>query len=244
VPGIADLTRTALKTDPGRPLLTWYDESTGERTELSVTTWANWVAKVGSLLAEEHDLGRGDVLLVDLPAHWLGAVFLGAAWTAGITVAFPESELEGAGPDAVVCGPAGLAHWADRAHDIPVLACALLPMAVRFAAPMPPGVLDVGVEVWSQPDRWEPADLPGDDDVALALPDRTLTHAELWSAAATGSLLTGGGRLLSGANPASPPGFATLTEPLARSGSLVLVAGADADRLDAIAAAERVTHRV
>jgi uncharacterized protein (TIGR03089 family) len=241
VPGIADLTKAALKQDPGRPLLTWYDERTGERTELSVTTWANWVAKVGSLLTDEHDLGRGDVLLVDLPAHWLGAVFLGAAWTAGVAVAFPES---GAEPDAVVCGPAGLAQWADRADDVPVLACSLLPMAVRFAEPLPAGVHDVGLEVWSQPDRWEPMDPPGDDDLALLLPGRALTHAELWRAAAAGSLLTSGGRLLSAANPASPPWFATLTEPLARSGSLVLVAGADADRLDAIAAAERVTHRV
>ena len=75
-----------LRTDPGRPLVTYYDHATGERVELSVTTYANWVAKTASLLAEEHDLERGQSLRVDLPVHWLGPVFLGAAWAIGLTV--------------------------------------------------------------------------------------------------------------------------------------------------------------
>ena len=122
-----------------------------------MATYANWVAKAASLLVEEHDLERGDVLLVDLPSHWLGPVFLGAAWTAGLAVAFPSS---GVAPDAVVCGPASLATWAPRADDLPVLACSLLPMGVRFAEPLPPGVHDVGVEVWGQPDAFTPYDPP------------------------------------------------------------------------------------
>ena len=48
------------RRDPGRPLVTWYDDATGERVELSVATYANWVAKTASLLVEEHDLERGD----------------------------------------------------------------------------------------------------------------------------------------------------------------------------------------
>ena len=59
--------------------MTFYDHASGERSELSVTTYANWVAKAASLLVEEHDLERGDALCLDLPAHWLGPVFLGAA---------------------------------------------------------------------------------------------------------------------------------------------------------------------
>ena len=61
--------------------------------------------------------------------------------------------------------------------------------------------------------------------------------------AAAGSLLTDGGRLLSAANPASPPGMAAFTEPLARSGSLVLVANADCDRLNDLFTQERATAR-
>src|SRR4051794_20481023 len=170
MPTFAEVLDRQLKSNPGRPFLTFYDERTGERVELSVTTYANWVAKTASLLVEEHDLERGDVLVVDLPTHWLGPVFLGAAWLAGLAVAFPDDAATDVTPDAVACGPDGLPAWAGRAGEIPVLACSLLPMGVRFQDPLPPGVHDVGVEVWSQPDAFVPDDPPGPDDVALLLP--------------------------------------------------------------------------
>jgi uncharacterized protein (TIGR03089 family) len=236
-----ELLHSELRRDPGRPLLTWYDDGTGERVELSVATYANWVAKTASLLVEEHDLERGDVLLVDLPTHWLGPVFLGAAWTAGLAVAFPTSE---GPPSAVVCGPGSLMTWAPLAEDLPVLACSLLPMGVRFAEPLPPGVHDVGVEVWGQPDAFTPYDPPTGSDVALV--EGAVTQDEIFGssvAAGRSSSATGGGRLLVAANPASPPGVAAISRPLVSGGSLVLVTGAGPARLDAIAAAERVTHR-
>jgi uncharacterized protein (TIGR03089 family) len=208
---------------------------TGERTELSVTTYANWVAKVSSLLADELDVEPGSRLLVDLPAHWLGTVVLGAAWGCGLEVVWEGD----AGPDAVVTGPDGLDRWAAEAARIPVVASALLPLAGRFPDGVPDGVHDLGVEVWSQPDAYAAWPGPEDDDAAVA----GVTQAELWSAAAAGKHLTDGGRLLSEANPASPPGLASLTEPLARSGSLVLLAHASAERRDQIAADERVTAR-
>jgi uncharacterized protein (TIGR03089 family) len=243
MPTFQDLLTAQLRSDPGRPFLTWYDERTGERVELSVTTYANWVAKTASLLVDEHDLERGDVLLVDLPAHWLGPVFLGSAWLAGLTVALPSSDAE---PDAVVCGPDALESWVSRADDVPVLACSLLPMGVRFTEPLPAGVHDVGVEVWSQPDAFTPYDAPTGADDALLLPGRRMTQDELWSSVAAGrsETSTDGDRLLSTANPASPPGVAAIVRPLVESGSLVLVAGADPARLDAIAEAERVTDRL
>jgi len=82
-----------LAADPARPLVTFYDDTTGERTELSVKTWATWVAKVSSLLADELEVEHGDRLLVELPAHWLGTVVLGAAWGCGIEVVW-EGEFE------------------------------------------------------------------------------------------------------------------------------------------------------
>jgi uncharacterized protein (TIGR03089 family) len=240
----ADVLARQLRADSSRPLITFYDEATGERVELSVTTYANWVAKAASLLAEEHDLERGQSLCLDLPAHWLGPVFLGAAWTVGLVVTGPEDALiDHAGPDAVVCGPDSLERWAERAGDVPVLACSLLPLGVRFADPLPAGVHDVGVEVWSQPDAFTPWDPPGADDPATGASYGAATQGETWRTAAAGSLLTDGGRLLTGANPASPPGIATFTEPLVRSGSLVLVSHAEPGRLEAISAAERVTAR-
>ncbi|HEY9252506.1 MAG TPA: TIGR03089 family protein, partial [Nocardioides sp.] len=67
----------ALRTDPGGPFVTFYDEASGERQELSTTTYANWVAKASGLLLDEHGLERGDSIRIDLPTHWLATVFLG-----------------------------------------------------------------------------------------------------------------------------------------------------------------------
>ncbi|MGA8256845.1 MAG: TIGR03089 family protein [Nocardioides sp.] len=233
----AALLTDLLRSDAGRPLVTFYDDETGERVELSVTTYANWVAKAASLMVEELDLEKGSTLRIDLPTHWLGTVFLGAAWTAGLVVS--DADL----PDAVVCGPDTLAPWVDRADDVAVLACALLPLGVRFATPVPPGVHDVGVEIWSQPDAFIPWDPPSGDDLALDLAGGRTTQRELMEAAAAGSLLTDGGRLLSEANPASPPGIASFVEPLIVRGSLVLVTRAERERLEATFVAERATAR-
>ena len=232
----AEVLAVQLRRDPGRPLLTFYDHASDERVELSVTTYANWVAKASGLLAEEADLERGMTLRIDLPPHWLSVVFLGAAWTVGLRVTGADD------PDAVVCGPERLAAWAPRAASIPVLACSLRPMGVRFAEPLPDHVHDVGVEIWGQPDAFTAWDPPTSDDAATD----TLTQGELLACrqtATVGSSLTDGGRLLSVTDPASPPGTVTFTEPLARSGSLVLVRNPDPERLDSVYTAERATAR-
>jgi uncharacterized protein (TIGR03089 family) len=214
-------------------LVTFYDDATGERTELSVLTWANWVAKVSSFLAEEHEVDAGSRLLVDLPAHWLGTVVLGAAWNTGLEVVW-----EGRA-DAVVTGPDGLQRWGPEAERIPVVASALLPLAGPFAEAVPAGVHDLGVEVWSQPDAYDAWPGPADDDLAVA----GTTQAELWSEAGAGEHPAGDGRLLSEANPATASGLASLTGPLAYGGSLVLLVNTPADRRERIAADERVTGR-
>jgi uncharacterized protein (TIGR03089 family) len=244
----ADVLARELRADPGRPLVTFYDFTTGERVELSMATYANWVAKTASLLVEEADLERGQRLLVDLPAHWLTPVFLGAAWTVGLEVVWDET---GGPADGFVTGPGGLASYAERAGGRPVVATALLPLGVRFADPLPAGVLDFGLEVWSQPDAFTPWDPPTTEDPAAP----GWTQGELMRAAAAGTLLpdsgavlADGGRLLSEVSPASPSGLASFVEPLARSGSTVFVVGADGSadraRLDATYAAEKATARL
>lgn len=237
MPTFAELLSARLRRDPGQPLVTFYDHESGERVELSVTTYANWVAKASSLLVDQLDLERGDTLRVDLPAHWLGAVFLGAAWTAGLVVTDADD------PAAVVCGPDSLEEWAPRADEVVVLACSLLPLGVRFAEPVPAGVHDVGVEIWSQPDAFIPWDPPGEDDAALRWDGGERTHREMIETAAAGTLVSDGDRLLSTANPASPPGVAAFLEPVVSHGSLVLVARAEQGRLDATYTAERATAR-
>lgn len=226
-----------LRSNPGRPLITYYDFTTGERTELSLTTYANWVAKAGSLLADECDLERGQRLLIDLPTHWLGPVFVGAAWTVGLEVVWPGSEDEVA-PDGIVCGPDGVDHYADLAGDIPVLASALLPMGARFSEPLPADVLDIGVQIWGQPDAFTAWDPPTGED--LAAPG--LTQGQLWPTITTVSPARGD-RLLSEWNPASGSGLSTFTSTLASSGSMVLAVGADEKQRQAVATDERVTAR-
>jgi uncharacterized protein (TIGR03089 family) len=228
-----DLLSTRLRRRPGDPLITFYDDATGERTELSVTTYANWVAKTASLLVDELGVERGDRLLVDLPAHWLGPVVLGAAWTAGLEVVWDGE------PDAVVCGPDALDRWAARATELPVVATALLPLGVRFASPPADGVHDLGLEVWGQPDSFVPWDPPTGDDPAVA----GVSHRTLWAEATRGTAVPSGARLLSTASPTSAAGLASFTGTVATDGSLVLVRHATAPRLDAIAEAERTTAR-
>jgi uncharacterized protein (TIGR03089 family) len=234
------LLATALRGSPGRPLITFYDLESGERTELSVTSYANWVAKTAALLVDECDLTRGDRLLLDLPTHWLGPVFLGAAWAAGMEVVW-------AGQAALaVCGPAGL--QTRSATGPPLLATALLPLGGRFPDPLPGGVRDYGVEVWSQPDGWEAWDPPQPGDAAVM----GQTQGDLWCAARAGRLMEDGGRLLTTLNPSSAEGLTAFTEPFARDGSVVLVALPEVDRSDAgeleaalaaTYAAERATAR-
>jgi acyl-CoA synthetase (AMP-forming)/AMP-acid ligase II len=72
-----------LRRDGARPLVTWYDDITGERVELSVVTTANWAAKIANHLVDEDDVGPGDEVVVDPVLHWTTAVVLLGAWTAG-----------------------------------------------------------------------------------------------------------------------------------------------------------------
>jgi uncharacterized protein (TIGR03089 family) len=225
----AALLASQLRSEPGRPLVTFYDDATGERVELSLATYANWVAKTSSLLVEELDLERGGRLLVDLPTHWLTPVFVGAAWTVGLSVVR-------AGPaDAIVCGPDGLGQHSPAAADLPVVACALLPLGVRFAQPLPDGVHDFGVEVWSQPDSFIPWDPPTGEDPAVP----EVSQRELLGRPARH--LEPGGRLLTTVSPLDEP--ATLVEALAQGGSTVWVRNADPDALQKKYDDERATAR-
>ena len=80
----ADLLRSALAADPARPLVTFYDDATGERVELSVATFANWVAKTANYLQGDLAAEPGDRLALLLPAHWQTAVWLLACSSVGV----------------------------------------------------------------------------------------------------------------------------------------------------------------
>jgi uncharacterized protein (TIGR03089 family) len=117
----------AVSADSARPLLTWYDDATGERTELSGATLANWVAKTANLLVDGCGLGRGSTAAIELPPHWQTyAIHLGV-WTAGLSVGVPA--------DVAFVGSAASA-------DAPeVFAVGLHPFALPVRD-LAPGVLD------------------------------------------------------------------------------------------------------
>src|SRR5215212_11295858 len=86
LPGPAALLANARDRDPARPLLTHYDDATGERVELSAATLDNWVAKTANLLQDEFDVGPGSTVALATPVHWQTAAVLLAVWSCGATV--------------------------------------------------------------------------------------------------------------------------------------------------------------
>ena len=72
-----------LRTDPVGPRITYYDDATGERIELSAVTLANWAAKTGNLLRDEMGAGPASRVAILLPAHWQTAAVLFGVWWIG-----------------------------------------------------------------------------------------------------------------------------------------------------------------
>ena len=228
-----------LRSDPSRPLVTFYDDATGERIELSVTTYANWVAKTAGLAADELEAERGGLVLVDLPTHWQGAVWLGAAWSLGLAVTDDPGLADRA--DLVVCGPEGVATYASHAERVPVVALSLRPLGGRFAEPLPAGVTDYGAVVLAQPDVFVAYDPPAGDDVAWRDAEGTSTQADLLAGAAAAGAVTAGGRLLTDLNPCTRAGLVTLLGPLVGSAGVAWVRHPDPAAWDRRAEQERAT---
>ncbi|UED85995.1 TIGR03089 family protein [Streptomyces profundus] len=239
----ADLLRSALAGDASRPLITYYDDATGERVELSAATLANWVAKTANLLQDELATARGERLALLLPAHWQTAVWLLAASATGVVVLVDGDPADA---DLVVTGPdrleTALACSGER------VALALRPLGGRFPA-TPAGFIDYAVAAPGQGDVFAALDPPGPDDPALVVDGRELTGGQLLELARADAVergLTPGSRLMSTLGYDHLPGLlAGLFAPLVVRGSVVLCR--NAGRLDEAARAarqesERVTH--
>jgi len=134
-----------VRRDGARPFLTWYDDATGERIELSVVTLANWAVKTANLLADEHSLEPGDGVRLSPADHWLSFVAALGAWQLGACVdsdaaldvpgdpaAFTASVLPQ--PDAPTTGPVPPATPALRSGGRTWTAAELADAAHRAAA--------------------------------------------------------------------------------------------------------------
>lgn len=223
-----------LRAAPSRPLVTFYDDDTGERVELSVTTYANWVAKTAGLLQEELDVSVGDEVAIDLPVHWLGPVWLGAVWSVGAVVVPADSDRAA----VRVCGPDAVSRHATGGGT--TVACSLLPMGVRFRDELPAGVLDFGVVVWGQPDLFLPAEPVTPDLTAWSDGSGTpVTQQELVSREPA---VEPGVRLLTDTNPCTASGLSALLDPLAAGGGTVWVRNPSDGSWESRAAAEQATQ--
>lgn len=224
----------AVRQDPTTPLLTWYDDASGDRTELSGATLDNWVAKTANLLLDGAGLGAGDTVGVVLPPHWQTAAVLLGAWAAGLAV-------RAAGPpepvDALFSTPGAADGWA--APD--QYATGLLPLAMPLRD-VPAGFVDYPTEVRNYGDHFRPVQPVAPDDAAFAGPEPR-THAEAMAAAADQAAALGigpGARVLIDAGRHADP-VDWLLAPLAAGASVVLCANLDRAKLTGRAAAERVT---
>jgi uncharacterized protein (TIGR03089 family) len=218
-----------LAAEPSRPFVTYYDESSGERSELSVKSLANWVVKTHHLLATELGLGVGDTALVALPAHWISVPILLGCLTAGL-----ELTPQGAA-DVGFVAPAALPGIdADEAYVV-----APDSAAVGFRDSAPEGAADYVSAVRPQEDKWPSVRLAaGPDDPCLPGLTRaqTVERALAVGLAPAERLLTT--REWSGVD----DWVEAVLAPLAVGGSLVIVANASREVVERRAAQERATR--
>jgi uncharacterized protein (TIGR03089 family) len=83
-----------LRRDPVGPRITYYDDASGERIELSTVTLLNWAAKTANLLRDEFGAGPDSRIAVLLPAHWQTAAVLLGVWYIGAEVVIGPGEAD------------------------------------------------------------------------------------------------------------------------------------------------------
>lgn len=157
-----------LRADPMGPRITYYEDSTGERIELSTVTLANWAAKTANLLRDELDVGPDSRVAILLPAHWQTAAALLGVWWTGAEVVLPGSADPAA--DAALCTNDRLAEADDMTNGGEVAALSLDPFG-RPVSGLPVGVTDYASAVRVHGDQFNAELRPG-----LALAGRSVTE--------------------------------------------------------------------
>jgi uncharacterized protein (TIGR03089 family) len=224
-----------LRADPVGPRITYYDDATGERIELSGVTLANWAAKTGNLLRDEMGAGPASRVALLLPAHWQTAAVLFGVWWIGA-----EAVLGAAGPaDLALCTAERLDEADTNLEPGGEVAVLSLDPFGSPAPDLPIGVTDYATAVRVHGDQIVPERRPGP-----ALEGRTVDEilAECESSAAARDL-TSGDRVLSTASWTRPGDLVDgLLSILAVGASLVQVANPDPSALQRRIETEKVTR--
>lgn len=146
------LLRPLLGSGAPRPLITYYDDATGVRVELSRATVANWAAKTANWLVDEIDLEPGMPVAMLLPAHWQTMGVLLGSWWCGAEVTDDPRAAE------VAFVPAG-----DPARaEAPTVAAVGLDALGAPLPEVPAGTVDYVSEIRVHPDDFTaPHPIPG-----------------------------------------------------------------------------------
>jgi uncharacterized protein (TIGR03089 family) len=229
-----------MKRDPMGPRITYYDDATGERIEVSTVTLANWAAKTANLLRDELGAGPGSRIAVLLPAHWQTAAVLLGAWWIGSEVIFGDPDGADTVADIALCTAERLDE-ADAAVGTDSGLGEVVALSLdAFGKPVPDlpiGVTDYATSVRVHGDQIVPERAPG-----AALNGRTAAEVlALATDAAHEQGFTPVDRVLSTAPWRTADDLiGHFLAVLAAGASLVLVANADPDVLDR----RRVTEKV
>ena len=231
----SDLFAAAVADDPAGPVLTWYDDSSGERTELSGATLGNWLAKTANMLVDSAGAGPGDSVVALLPPHWQTAAVLLGAWAAGLHVDTATTAPASAAPQPVDVLFAAASRveearsWAAGERYV----LALAPMAAPLRQ-VPHGWVDYVTEVRAHGDHFTP--------YAMGSPEAADLAARAARRAAQLGLSRGDRVLIDAA--AHPDPLDWLLAPLAAGASIVLCGELDPARVTDRMAAERVNVRL
>jgi uncharacterized protein (TIGR03089 family) len=221
-----------MAADPMGPRITYYDDATGERIELSTVTLANWAAKTGNLLRDELGAGPGSRVAVLLPAHWQTAAVLLGIWWIGA-----EAVLTG-DADIAMCTVERLSE-ADNAVGSGEIAVLSLDPFGKPVADLPIGLTDYATAVRVHGDQISPERQPGP-----ALDGRAV--AEVLAAAQSSAAAQGfsrNDRVMSTASWTTADDLTdNLLAVLAAGASLVQVANPNAADLDRRREMEKVTR--
>ena len=146
-----------LRADPAGPRITYYDDATGERIEVSAVTLGNWAAKTANLLRDELGAGPGSRVAVLLPAHWQTAGVLFGIWYIGAEVVIGEPLPTEC--DVAMC-TADLIGAADETGAAEVVVLSLDPFG-KPVPDLPIGVTDYATSVRVHGDQIVPERTPG-----------------------------------------------------------------------------------
>lgn len=230
-----ELLQHLLSADASAPRLSVYNEADGTRMDFSAQTLENWTSKIANMLLEELDLepGTDSRILIDLPVSWQAAVIALGALAAGVPfdVTDGATATEPHADDVAVIFTSPEAYLEANAGSAstPLVDTVLVTQdpfgrgVVESGGELPLGTIDFGPTVRFYGDHFYGSTTP--------LPELFPTKL-------------GAERVLSQGWADSASFQRAVLEPLAAGGSAVIVSGlCSADRLEEIAANEKVTVR-